>query len=231
MPYAPTRRHARAALIVGLALLVTVIFTSGLGVAVYTTAYYAQHGAIPFVATPLPTATPESLPALQDSLTSNIYGWDVAKPYCQFADGGYEVSNAICFAPAGGEVRDGSVSIQARQVAGPTLDGYGIVLRFASKGNYYAFNVAGNGDWVFFKVVNDTSISIDDWTRSEAIRRGTGATNTLLVQFGHSHFDLFVNGVKVGQANDWAFAGGYIGLESYMDMHVVFNNIAIMTYP
>jgi hypothetical protein len=232
VPYQPISppRRGRTALIVGLALLIAVVFTSGLGGAVYTATYYAQHGAIPFMATPTPTATPDGEIMLSDQLAANTYGWVVQPPQCQFANGGYQISDSICIAPIQG-FWDGSIVVQARQIAGSLKQGYGIVLRLPTIGNYYAFDIASNGYWTFFKEVNGRITPIVGWRSTTAVARGLGVTNTLLVQFGGSHFDFFVNGSKVGQVNDSALRSGRVGLEAFQDTQVVFNNVTITNYP
>jgi hypothetical protein len=66
---------------------------------------------------------------------------------------------------------------------------------------------------------------------SPAIHVGLGATNTLEVRVLDSHFDFFVNGTKVGQADDTnyiAISGNDV-LEGSDGIEIVFSNLTIST--
>ncbi len=223
---APPRRGRPALIVIGLALLVAILSASGFAISSAAAGYGA--GMFGPAATPTPTPNGESV--LNDPLASNIYGWAVAPPYCQFANGGYQISGRICFAPTP-PICNGSVSVKARQIVGPLSRGLGIVLRYSGERNYDAFDISIDGFWTFVKVVNGIVTQIIAWRSTSAVARGLGATNILLVQFGDSHFDFFVNGFKVGQADDPTFTRGYIGLESFQDGQVVFNDLTIVNYP
>lgn len=228
MPYAPAPRprRGRTALIVGLALVVAVVLTSGLGAVAGYYYWRTSHVAVPFDNFATPTATPSGTIILQDPLTSNIYGWAMDPPYCQFANGGYQVSDRICFAPVG-VIGDASISVQVRQIQGIPTHGFGLALRHVSQGNYYLFHIVSDSQWLFGKVVNGSLSPILGWQGSNAIKGGLNATNTLLVRAKGSHFDFYVNNQQVGQADDSTFSSGRTGVDAGASVQSVFNNFTV----
>jgi hypothetical protein len=225
-PTSTPPRRSNVGLIVGVVLAVVVVACAGLGFAAYA---LSPHNGQPNTSTGAgtPTATSGATIVFQDSLTSNTNGWYVQAPYCQFAHGGYQIGDdSICLSPSQA-VGNATISVRARQISGATNATFGIVMRHASKGNYYAFHIVGLGQWDFIKVVNGRLTRIVDWTDSSAISRGLNAINTLAVTGQGSHFILSINGTQVGQANDTTFASGDTGLAGGTSMQVVYNDFKI----
>jgi hypothetical protein len=227
---APPPRRSRTGLIVGVVISVVVVLAACVGVA---GVYLAQQGTGNPVGTGSATATasgtvtPGATVVYQDALTSDNGGWAVDPPRCQYADGGYEITgNYICYAPAG-VISDATITVEAKQTQGITTRAFGIVLRRASQGNYYEFNVDSNSKWIFFKVVGNSVTSIVDFTENAAIKGGLNSVNVLAVQAAGSHFDFFVNGTHVGQADDSTFASGRAGLAANTDIQAIFNNFKV----
>jgi len=170
------------------------------------------------------TATsPGEVTIYENSLTTAQSDWqDDAN--CSFKADGYHITAAfICFAPPE-DVQDVNVSVTAKQVSGATNHFYGLVLRRASKGNYYVFDIDSNGKWEFFVVKNNQGTAIVDLTANPAIQTGLGVANTLQVTAVGSHFVFSVNGTQVGQADDSSFLSGLLGLEGDDGMDVAYTN-------
>ncbi len=243
-PFAPASpvRPNRTGLFVGIALAVVIALVAAVGGAVVllapsfgSTTSNITSGvaatATAFNVTPAPSATLAETVLYQDSLSATNSDWANVPPNCQFANGGYQVgNNYICYAPAG-SLQDANVQVQARQIVGPTINGYGIVLRRASQGNFYGFYVDSNSKWAFVKVVNNNETDIVPFAAADAIKGGLNQANTLLVRFKGSHFAFFVNGQQVGQADDSTFTSGRVGLAADTDTQVVFNDIKVTTSP
>jgi hypothetical protein len=176
--------------------------------------------------TPGPSPTPTVTVIYQNALTSVASDWSNDQN-CSFASDGYHIKGAfICLSPAG-QLTDTDIKVQASQISGPTLNPYGIALRRPSSGNRYEFDIDGNSKWVFFKCVQGTCSTLVDYTANAAIAGGLNASNTLEVIAVGSHFDLFVNGTKVGAADDTTFASGEAGLSGDDNLDVVFTNFSI----
>jgi hypothetical protein len=177
-----------------------------------------------------PTATPgpslTSTPGIvyQNSLTTAAAGWKNSGA-CTFGPAGYDVSAAVCYAPVG-NLADLDVSVQ---VTGATNASYGIVFRRASAENLYSFTIDSISKWAFSKCTSDTHTcyKLIDYATNAAIQGGRNAKNTLEVLAIGSHFDFFVNGTKVGQEDDSAFAYGEVGLAS-SDGVAFFTNITVI---
>lgn len=83
---------------------------------------------------------------------------------------------------------------------------------------------------MFFKCASEdsTCTRVVDYTPNAAIHGGYNVENTLEVQAIGSHFEFFVNGTQVGQADDTWFQVGEVGLTGDQDIEVVFTNITIL---
>ena len=230
-PYAPVPapRRSRTGLIVGVVVAAVLVLVAGVGAAgVYLVNQGANNTASSGNATAIAaTPTPVATVIFQDALTADNGGWAVDPPHCQYANGGYLISNNyICYAPAG-IIGDATISAQAKQVQGPTTSLFGIALRRVSRGNFYVFEIDSNSEWDFVKAVNGNATEIVSLTQNAAIKGGLNVANTLLVRSSSSHFDFFVNGTKVGQADDSTYSSGKAGLAAGDTMQVVYNNFNI----
>lgn len=63
--------------------------------------------------------------------------------------------------------------------------------------------------------------------RNTAVRTGSGATNTLETLVSGTHFTFFVNGVKVGEADDSSVGNGRVGLYAEQGVEATFTNLMI----
>ena len=178
-------------------------------------------------ATPFPGTTPGATIIFQDALTSNINRW-ADDSHCFFQDNSYHIKDSyLCYAPAG-NIGDAQITVQAKQVAGSLLVGYGIAFRHTSTGNFYEFEISGNSAWRFAKFINGTFTEIVQSTANAAIKGGLNTVNTLSVSIKGTHFEFFVNGTKVGEATDSTFSTGLAGLRVGNDgAEVAYNNFQI----
>ncbi len=177
---------------------------------------------------PTPTQTPAPTVVFSDPMTSNANGWHEGDG-CSFKSDGYHINAAeICFAPFNTPA-DANVSVQATQVSGSVQAGYGLAVHAAPSGNSfngYLFLMAGAGAWTFIKSGSADSVVVP-FTATAAIHTGLNATNTLEVHIQGSHFDFFINGVQVGQADDSTFTGSISGLVGNSGADVAFTNYTV----
>lgn len=158
------------------------------------------------------SATPSGPTVLfQDALTPSSTGWSSDADCVLKSDGFHFTASVICFAPAD-DARNVDISVQARQVSGPTTVFYGIVFRHASTGNYYQYNIDSNGKWTFLKSVGGNVATVVPFTANAAIKAGLNATNTLEVRAVGATLTFFVNGTQVGQTRDTTYTSGSTGL-------------------
>jgi hypothetical protein len=239
-PLPPTStppRKGRGGLIVGCLIALVVLLASGLGVSLLVlnarnqqtgqTGTSSTSTATAATSSPSPTSTGTGAVLYQAAFTSGATGW-ANDSHCFFQKNSYHVRDGyVCYAPAG-NTGDGNFSVDAYQVSGSPLWFYGIVVRRVSKGNFYAFYIDGNSKFLFSKYVNDTRTDILATTPSAAIKGGLNTINTLLVRAQGSHFTFYVNGTKVGEADDSTFTTGSSGVVGGGgNIEVAFNNFKI----
>ena len=132
-------------------------------------------------------------------------------------------------APTDEPLSDFTVEVDLQQLSGLKEHTYGIVFREQGNG-FYRFGISGTGEYALFKAQNDRWIRLLDWTKSTAIRPGSGS-NRLKVTTKGSQISLYANGELLASINDASFAQGAIGLyvekRGTMDVHVHFDSIKV----
>jgi hypothetical protein len=128
-----------------------------------------------------------------------------------------------------GELDNADISVQVKQITGQTTQPYGIGLRYIP-GFLYRFDITSDGKWTF-DVCHGACTAAVGLTANPAIHKGLSATNTLEVRAVGSHFDFFINGAKMGQADDDTTEAGPASLDASSGIEVVFNNLKITTVP
>lgn len=218
---------------VAVALAVVLASAAGVGLLYLRAAGAASNRPVPAATNAAATPTPQGVVLLNDPLTSNVNGWYVQRGACEFANGGYQVSNNWIRAAPAVRFPDVDISVQVNQIGGSSQAPYGIVLRSGSKGNYYAFHIISESRWDFGKAANGQFTYIRGWSYSSAIRENflytTRVTNTLEVRAKGTQFQFLINGVTDGHASDNTFSNGFVGLDAEQDAQVVFNNLLITT--
>lgn len=148
----------------------------------------------------------------QDDFSSSSSGW-LNDSHCFYASDGYHIPDGyICYAPTD-QLADAVVSADAHQTTGDTGWFYGVVFRRVSKGNYYSMAINSVGDWKFAKHVNGQRTDLLPYVHTAALNTGLNAKNTLTARIVGSHFEFFINGVKVGEYDDSTFTRGSWGVE------------------
>jgi hypothetical protein len=220
-------------------LVLLIVFASGVGVGILVTKSQSQQAPnasrttaptlTPSPTAASPTATPVERVIFADPLTAPIHPWLVDASHCLFKGRSYHaLADFICQAPIGIQ-SDTAISVQVKQVTGTDRAFFGISLRYSGAGNFYLFMITSNSTWTFVKVVHNASHAIIAETVSAAIKPGLNTSNTLLVRVKGAHFDFFINGTSVGEADDTTFSAGLAGLIGAQNTDVAFNNFQVAT--
>jgi hypothetical protein len=178
---------------------------------------------------PAPTAslTPQLVTLFFDPLTSNAHGWPTGEG-CSFVSTGYEVSDgAECIAPVSA-ADSVNISVQMRfSTSGFEVGGIGFRIASVHPPKQYTFYVSSNG----YCIAQDTSThTIFFNTVSSAVKKGSGATNTLMVDQNGAHMTFYVNSIAVGSATDATLGAGMVALEGYSDDNgVIFTDFTLTT--
>lgn len=173
--------------------------------------------ATPTLPQPTDTSAPQQLTFAQDPMSiPDEFDWSQGGACGSMQPGGFELNaSQVCVAPDQiTSFRDGTVSITAQQTSGTLLQGYALIFRAQGPPvpDFYAFLIDGNGKWRAMKVMNAQASFFTPFTFSPAIHQGLHVTNTLKVVMTGSHFDLYVNDVKVGQFDDSDLTTGVPGV-------------------
>jgi hypothetical protein len=214
------RRRLLAGALAGLLVVVCAVSCGAL--------YLINTHSKPATIKPLPgvTATLQGTLTYVDAFTSGLDGW-AADSNCHIRRDGYHVQNGyVCYAPVQ-NVFDVDVYVQVKEASGSARGLYGLVFRGFDDGNYYVFGVTANGDWGAFVCADKTCKPLAGYERDTAVQVGLGATNALEVWVVGTHFTFFVNGVKVGEADDSSVGNGRVGLYAEQGVEASFTNLMI----
>jgi hypothetical protein len=173
--------------------------------------------------TAVATATLAPGVVFQDNLTTDTNRWADGNHSIVKADGLHIIGGYYIYVPFTPPA-DVEVSVRSKRILGPDTGGYGIVMR-RTPGNRYEFDITGKGEWYVLKQVNKQFSSLVDPTPNAAIKTSLNATNTLKVRAQGSHFEFWVNDLKVGEVTDAANAGGAFGLDGDNGLEVVYTDL------
>ncbi len=138
------------------------------------------------------------------TVVDGIYRFEVKEP---------DISR---WAAAGQEFGDGSYSVEARAVAGPLDNGFGMLFRADPQaGDFYLFKISADGFvWIgrYVDGAEEATIVGDHWFASPAVQQGLNVTNRLRVDAEAGNMIFYVNDREVGRVTDNTFASGDVGL-------------------
>jgi hypothetical protein len=182
--------------------------------------------------TSAPTATEEQnsdnwTVILSETFDSNKHDWytgvydgDYIQETVSIEDGKYKWdtlakdSTMDYGSPDIGSLGDFIVSMEGRQISGSENAEYGVMFRASDEGDY-TFGINENtGEFYLVLYFNEDNTFLIDYTTTSAIRQGE--PNQLSVTAVGSHFDLFINGEKVGEADDSSVPSGEVAIALYL---------------
>lgn len=116
----------------------------------------------------------------------------------------------------GRQFGDVIVTVQARQVAGPNDNAYGVICRYQNEENFYLFLISGDGFYMIGKYQSGSNRIIyltgdGEFQFSEIINQGV-ATNQVRASCIGNELTLSVNGIPLATVTDASFATGDVGL-------------------
>lgn len=182
-------------------------------------------------ATPIPTGSV----LFRDDFAKTNSGWNRGKG-TDYADGAYLItvaeSQTKVWANPGRSFADVVVEVDAKTVAGPTDNDFGVQCRVHDNENYYFFLISADGFQVIGKVLKGKAafLSADSMQPADAIQQGNAANHLRAACVG-KELTLTVNGQTLAQASDDSFADGDVGLMagSYVEpgVQVAFDNFKV----
>jgi hypothetical protein len=173
-----------------------------------------------------------------DDFSDPASGWQVesdASAKVEYHEGVMRIliqsPNRLAWAFAGREFSDFHLAVEARQVAGPDDNEYGVLARMQDAKHFYRFSISGDGYYQVSKYDGETWEPLNgDWASSDAIQQGA-ATNLLEVICRGAKLTFLVNGVELIQVEDTGYRQGDVGLyagsffETGVEVH--FDNLRV----
>jgi hypothetical protein len=145
-------------------------------------------------------------------------GWDVSSD--EDAERGYfhgeyyilvKKPQMDAWGTPGRNFADFRLEVDARKVAGPDKNDFGVIVRHRDDDNFYAFLIRSDGYYEVLKQVNDEWETLVEWTTSLHIKLGQSTNHLTLIAQG-ADFSFYVNGKHLVDVMDTSFAEGDIGL-------------------
>jgi hypothetical protein len=125
------------------------------------------------------------------------------------------------------------LEVDVTQLAGPAEGSYGVLFRMSNPGQFYRFDLTGNGLYIIERRNGDGTWArlVDDWVPSPAIRQGLNSTNRVRVAAVGPSLFFYINDQLVQQLTDQTHLSGQIALDAgtfgQPGLQVAFDNLII----
>ena len=111
----------------------------------------------------------------------------------------------------GGNFQDFVLEVKARQVSGATENSCGVLLRYIDDGNFYRFDLTGDGYYAVSKSEHKEWGTLVDWQESTHVKP-LGEVNLIKVVCQGPRMTFYVNGQELISVEDSSFERGDVGL-------------------
>jgi hypothetical protein len=154
----------------------------------------------------------------------------------EFVKGAYRIYNnllaAIVWSIRGENYANIRVEVDAMKQKGPKDGYYGLICRYVDSQNYYALVIANNSTFGVVKMEKGEINFIQKGDIPDNILKAKDEYNRLRADCIGTSLILYVNGKKVGEAQDKTFASGDVGIGAGNQLEaagidVVFDNFEI----
>lgn len=166
-----------------------------------------------------PTGTPAGpLLLYEDDFSDETSGWleaTDAQASQGYRDGKFlfkvQALDLFVWDNAGGNWQDFVLKVKARQVSGDPENSYGVLVRYVDDGNFYRFDLTGDGYYAAFKLENEEWNTVADWQASAHIKP-QGGVNLIKIVCRGAKMILYANGQELLGLEDSSFERGDAGL-------------------
>lgn len=130
----------------------------------------------------------------------------------------------------GGNFQDFALEVEAWPVSGGPENSYGVLIRYVDDGNFYRFDLSGDGYYALSKLENEEWIMLADWQASAHVKP-QGEVNLIKIVCRGPKMTFYVNGQELIGVEDDSFERGDVGLfaSTFTDpnIEVEFDNLEI----
>ena len=127
------------------------------------------------------------------------------------------------------------LEVDAWQRGGAPESSYGVLFRMTDDGQFYRFDITGNGLYMIERRAADGTWTrlLREWTPTAAINQGLNVANRLKVIANGSDLAFYVNDILLTQLSDSSLAEGRVGLDAGSfagnALQVSFDNVSVTT--
>lgn len=192
-------------------------------------------------ATPTATPSPEIALLYSDGFSDPSSGWSVSSGEDAekgYSDGEYYIlinkTRMDAWGRPGRYFTDFRLEVDARKVAGPDDNDFGVIVRYRDGDNFYVFKITSDGYYKVWKEVDGEAETLVDWHTSPHINQGQSSNHLTLIAQG-SRFSFSVNNEHLVDVVDSSFTGGDIGFiagafdEAGVEIH--FDDLEVWALP
>jgi len=144
--------------------------------------------------------------------------------------------NTIQYSALGDRIFSNFVlEVDAWQRSGPPESSYGVMFRVADDGQFYRFDITGNGLYVIERRAADGTWArlVPDWTPTAAINQGLNVANRLKIIAAGSELAFYANDILLAQVSDTGLSEGQVALDAGSfggeTLQVSFDNLTVTT--
>jgi len=127
------------------------------------------------------------------------------------------------------------LEVDAWQRGGAPESSYGVLFRVQDDGQFYRFDITGNGLYMIERRAADGTWTrlLTEWTATAAINQGLNVANRLKIIANGPELAFYVNDILLTQLSDSSLSEGRIGLDAGSfagnALQVSFDNVSVTT--
>ena len=125
------------------------------------------------------------------------------------------------------ENKDFEIESQFLKISGIQNNGYGFVFGRKDSNNQFVFTITSNGQYSIDEYVDGKYTAIKKWTKSEHIKKGNYAYNTLKIKKERGFIKFYVNDKYLTLYTHKPFMGNRLGFVIYNDQKIAINNLKV----
>ncbi len=125
------------------------------------------------------------------------------------------------------------LEVDAWQRSGAPESSYGVLFRVTEDGQFYRFDITGNGLYMVERRAADGTWArlVREWTPTAAINQGLNVANRLKIIANGPDLSFYVNGILLTQVSDANLTSGAIALDAGSfagkGLQVAFDNVSV----
>ena len=186
------------------------------------------------------TITPVRAALMEDDFSDPESGWTTFSGQDglnEYQDGGFRIlvnyAQYYFWSNPGRNFEDVVIEVDAKKLAGPDNNDYGVICRYQDIESFYFFTIGSDGYYGISKYTKDgdSLIGMSSLGKNTDVILGGDATNRIKVTCQGDTLKLEVNGTLLAEAVDADFTSGDIGLiagsNETLGVDVMFDNLLV----